>query len=914
MIHRLYQLLPLILILLCGCQPNGEERPVRIGLSQCTLDDAWRQAMLNDVRIEASNYDQVEIIVKDAQYSNERQVKQIRELIRQQVDVLIISPYQSEPITAVAEEAYRAGIPTIITDRKVNTDLYTTFIAANNYEIGRAAGRYAQTILQPGSRILEVWGDILSSPAQERHQGFVDELGNSEHYTFVKIEGEWRPQDAARKLQTLSHPDEIDFVYAHNDMMAIAAREYFMQQDSVRGRLLPIIGVDAVAGAGLDAVYDGRINASFLYPTGGEQVIRAAMQLVEGQKVDKFIPLHTATIRQNNAETLLLQAVRLEQFKERIETQMNRLQDLNGRYYSLQTLLWLTSFLMIGVILLSCYTLYIYRKVRGNNRMLREKNRKEEEQRQKLIALNAEIKEVTAEKLQFFTNVSHEVRTPLTLILAPLDRLVGLLRQSPYEQDLLLIQKNAERLLRVINQLLDFRKVENKQEKLKVRRTDLVPFTKELHAYFKSMAAVRHITYRFESEPTEAFVWIDPNLMEKVVINLLSNAFKFTPEGGTITLRIQEEERRFCLSVEDNGTGIAAEQQVHLFDRFYTGDRSTGTGIGLHLVKSYMDLHHGDVTIVSQPHVRTCFTLSLLKGKSHFTSGIISELPESPLAYEASQLDDSETRNLLAQHYPYTLLIVEDDDEVRQFLARELAVQFEIRTASNGRQALEMLEQGAEISLVLSDVMMPAMNGFELCRTIKTTLSTSHIPVVLLTALSEERQRLHGIAGGADGYIQKPFHTDHVRLVLIHLLEERKRMRKQLLKQIEQQVTQPVAATSANEPTIPDMTSMDSIDDRFLRRFIEQIEQVYTDSEYNVERLSETLGLSRGHLHRKIKELTGITPVEYLRNYRLKQAALLLQQQRYSISEVAYQTGFSSPAYFTKCFKARYEVTPTEYK
>ena len=169
MIHRLYQLLPLILILLCGCQPNGEKRPVRIGLSQCTLDDAWRQAMLNDVRIEASNYDQVEIIVKDAQYSNERQVKQIRELIRQQVDVLIISPYQSEPITAVAEEAYRAGIPTIITDRKVNTDLYTTFIAANNYEIGRAAGRYAQTILQPGSRILEVWGDIFSSSDQECH-------------------------------------------------------------------------------------------------------------------------------------------------------------------------------------------------------------------------------------------------------------------------------------------------------------------------------------------------------------------------------------------------------------------------------------------------------------------------------------------------------------------------------------------------------------------------------------------------------------------------------------------------------------------------------------------------------------------------------------------------------------------------
>ena len=852
------------------------------------LDDAWREAMINDMRIEASNYDDVEIIIKDAQNNNETQIQQIRDLIRQKVDVLIISPYQSEPITAVAEEAYRAGIPTIITDRKVNTDQDTSFVGANNYVIGLAAGNYAAHYLPPNAIILEIWGLTQTSPAQERHKGFVDALREREDLSFRKIEGQWLVDTARMELRKLEHPEQIDFVYAHNDMMAIAAREYFIAWDSIRGRDLRIIGVDAVAGAGLEAVEDGRINASFLYPTGGEQVIRTAMRIIQGEPVDKFIPLRTAPVDHQSARTLLLQADQLQKYKQRIEAQRSRIDGLSDRFYFLRNSLGVISLLMIGFIALSIYAFYINRKMRQANR--------------KLISLNAEMKEVTAQKLQFFTNVSHEVRTPLTLILAPLDRLIVSLRESPYASDLGLIQKNANRLLRVINQILDFRKVEGKQEKLAVREIDLVPFVGEIKSYFDSMASVRAISYTFTSSIKQCTLWIDPDLLEKVFFNLLSNAFKFTPGGGSVRIELTEEGGRVFIRVIDTGSGIRPANLPHLFDRFYTEDRSMGTGIGLHLVKEYIDMHGGETRVESEPGQRTTFTVCLRKGKAHFEDSDLMETPVSHQAYEASRLDDSETKEMLSKTYPYTILITEDDDEVRGFLERELSLHFKIRTVANGKDALRVLEE-EEISLVVSDVMMPEMNGFELCRTIKSQLPFSHIPVILLTALTDERQRIFGITGGADDYIQKPFHTDYVKIKIIHLLQERQKLRERLLEKLRD-----------NKLLLSEPEKVESIDDTFLRKFAEQIEAVYADPEYNVEKLSETLGLSRGHLHRKIKELTGTAPVEFLRTYRLNKATQLLRQNAYTVSEVAYRTGFSSPAYFSKCFKAVYGVTPTEYQ
>ena len=811
-------------------------------------------------------------------------------MIRQKVDVLIISPYQSEPITAVAEEAYRAGIPTIITDRKVNTDQYTSFVGANNYEIGLAAGNYAANYLPPNAIILEIWGLTQTSPAQERHKGFVDALREREDLSFRKIEGQWLVDTARMELRKLEHPEQIDFVYAHNDMMAIAAREYFMAWDSIRGRDLRIIGVDAVAGAGLEAVEDGRINASFLYPTGGEQVIRTAMRIIQGEPVDKFIPLRTAPVDHQSARTLLLQADQLQKYKQRIEAQRSRIDGLSGRFYFLRNSLGVISLLMIGFIALSIYAFYINRKMRQANR--------------KLISLNAEMKEVTAQKLQFFTNVSHEVRTPLTLILAPLDRLIISLRESPYASDLGLIQKNANRLLRVINQILDFRKVEGKQEKLAVREIDLVPFVGEIKSYFDSMASVRAIAYTFTSSIKQCTLWIDPDLLEKVFVNLLSNAFKFTPEQGKITIRLREEETEVVLSVEDNGEGIPPENLASVFERFFTSGQSyaPGTGIGLHLTREFVLMHKGSIHVESEQGERTVFTVQIPKGKSHFDESCVFLSNATESSSGVAHLDISQVQETLNKKYDYTILIVEDDWDIRAYLQHELSGNFNVLVAENGAKALDILLK-ENVSLVVSDVMMPEMNGFELCRRVKSDMALSHIPVILLTALSDDSQRLYGFEGGADEYIQKPFNIEIVKLRIIKLLEERNRLREVFLKE-----SQSPAGLS-----IETKGKVESLDDLFMRKFIALIEENYSDPDFSIEKGSEKLGLSRVHLYRKVKELSGITPTDFLRNYRLKKASALLKQRSGTISEVAYATGFGSPAYFSKCFKAVYNITPTEF-
>lgn len=900
--HGLLVILLGFVLLITSCHSHSRKREYVIGLSQCMLDDAWRQIMIREVEIEASMYDDVRLEIRNADTNNKQQIEQIRELIDMGVDVLIISPNESEPLTPVAEEAFRAGIPTVITDRKINSELYTTFVGANNYEIGRDAGRYASRYLQKGAVVLEIWGLSTSSPAQERHIGFTDALIGRSDLSFVKLEGEWRYDTTSVRIARKALPEKIDFVYAHNDMMAIAAREFFLRQDSIAGQELHIIGVDAVPGAGLQAVSDGRINTSFLYPTGGEQVIKAAMKILQGDSVPRYIPLSTSQVNADAARTSVLQSERIETYQQQIEAQRSRLDGMFTQYHFLQDSLLIISILMIGFVGLTGYVFFINRKIRLTNRALREINRKEEEQRQKLIALNAEIKEVTAQKLQFFTNVSHEVRTPLTLILSPLDRLIGLMQQSPYLPDLQLIRKNADRLLRVINQMLDFRKIENDQEELKIRSVDLVSFTREVMSYFDSMAQVRQIRYRLIAENKNCTIWIDTDQMEKVLVNLLSNAFKFTPEKGSIEVLLQEAADHVLLQVKDSGAGIKPENQTYLFNRFYTEHRAEGTGIGLHLAKQYIQMHSGEIAVESVVGLGSTFTVKLKKGKAHFLEKDVEELLASPGAYEATHLNNEEVLRLLEISYPYTILITEDDEEVRAYLEKELGEQFRVLTATNGKEALRILEAGEEISLVLSDVMMPEMNGFELCRSIKTNLSYSHIPVILLTALTDERQRLYGVSRGADGYIQKPFDIRYVKVKIIRLLEEQKRMREQLLRTLQE-----------NRMLIREPEKAEHIDDQFLRRLLARLEDVYTDSDFNVERLSDTLGLSRGHLHRKVKELTGTSPVDFLRNYRLSKAAELLRLHKFSISEVAYQTGFSSPAYFSKCFKAVYGVMPKEY-
>ena len=887
----------LTLIVLCGCTSSGKQKRHVIGLSQCMLDDAWREAMINDMRIEASNYDDVEIIIKDAQNNNETQIQQIRDLIRQKVDVLIISPYQSEPITAVAEEAYRAGIPTIITDRKVNTDQYTSFVGANNYEIGLAAGNYAAHYLPPNAIILEIWGLTQTSPAQERHKGFVDALREREDLSFRKIEGQWLVDTARMELRKLEHPEQIDFVYAHNDMMAIAAREYFIAWDSIRGRDLRIIGVDAVAGAGLEAVEDGRINASFLYPTGGEQVIRTAMRIIQGEPVDKFIPLRTAPVDHQSARTLLLQADQLQKYKQRIEAQRSRIDGLSDRFYFLRNSLGVISLLMIGFIALSIYAFYINRKMRQANR--------------KLISLNAEMKEVTAQKLQFFTNVSHEVRTPLTLILAPLDRLIVSLRESPYASDLGLIQKNANRLLRVINQILDFRKVEGKQEKLAVREIDLVPFVGEIKSYFDSMASVRAISYTFTSSIKQCTLWIDPDLLEKVFFNLLSNAFKFTPEGGTISvtlsLRLEKEgENKLVIEVSDSGIGIPADKQGAIFDRFYQvsspdkGNPVVGTGIGLHLCREFVRMHHGTITVKSEPGAGSTFTVTLpvIPLDNQDIISAPEGIAEGDILPPVEELPEIADKDASPAERP-TLLVVDDNTDFREFMKLSLSGVYSVLTAADGEDAWKLIPEELP-DMVISDVMMPITDGITLCRRIKGDIRTSHIPVILLTAKSAKDSQLVGLEAGADDYISKPFNMEMLLLKVRHLIEMKKKMQKAFM----QSSTMGIALTEVQAS---------SMDEELMRKAIGYNEEQIANPELSVERLSREMGMSRVNFYKKCLSITGKTPVELIRTVRLKRAAQLLEKSQMRVNEVALECGFNDVKLFRKYFKDEFGRLPSDY-
>jgi signal transduction histidine kinase/AraC-like DNA-binding protein/DNA-binding LacI/PurR family transcriptional regulator len=886
-----------------SCRQLTEEKKYVIGLSQCMLDDAWRVSMIRETLLEASNYDNIEVVIRNADTNNEQQISQVRELIGMKVDVLIISPNQSEPLTPVAVEAFQAGIPTIITDRKINSDHYTTFIGADNYEIGVTAGEYARALLPEHAVILEIWGMKSSSPAQERHLGFAEAVKGRRDISFIQLDGDWRYDSTCVRIRRMELPRKIDFVYAHNDMMAIAAREYFDEAAPGSLHTLPIIGVDAVPNAGLEAVADGRINASFMYPTGGDQVIRTAMRLLGGEAVTKYIRLESAVVDQASARTLLLQNKTIQRYQHHIEQQRSNVELLLNRFRFLQSSLLLISVLLVALIILIFYTFHINRKVYKRNRELSEMNRKEKEQQEKLLALNTEIKEVTAQKLQFFTNVSHELRTPLTLIIGPLNKLAMLMKDSPYLPDLLLIRKNADRLLRDINQILDFRKLENAKEQLKAHAADIVSLAGEVKTYFESMARARNIELSFHSWIEKEIVWIDPDKIEKILVNLLANAFKFTPDGGRIEVSLYEKENKVYIEVADNGRGIEEERLPYLFDRFYTGKSgASGTGIGLHLAKEYMLLHHGTIAVRSAVGKGSTFTIDLYKGKEHFEKDTVSEGPVSQLSFEASQLDDTEERALLSAVYPYTILVVEDDREVLSYLEDELKGNFRILTATNGKEALDRLQAEA-VSLLLSDVMMPEMNGFELCRIVKNEVSLNHIPVVLLTALAEERQKMFAISGGADDYIQKPFSADYVKLKIVRILEERKRFREQLL-----------ARLQSSHLLQTDPGKVENMDDLFLRKFIACIEDIYKDAGFNIEKLSDSLGLSRGHLHRKVKELTGAPPVDFLRNYRLRKAAILLLQDQLSVSEIAWQTGFSSPAYFSKRFKELFQMTPREYQ
>ncbi len=750
-----------------------------------------------------------------------------------------------------------------------------------------------------------MWGREGSSSARDRHNGFSDALIHNDNVILKTVYGRWHVNETKENIATLGLFDDIDIVYAHNDVMALAAREAIMEIDSLAVKRIKFIGIDALPGKGkgIEAVSNGYLTASFVYPTGGTTAIKVAWQILNGQPVSKQYALTSALIDKENASTLYLQTEQLADYQEQIEKQRNNLEEMLSEYRFLQNSVDLI-LLLLGVVgLLALYVIHIFRKVQRKNHELKRTNIQVEQQREELAVANRKIEQATTRKLQFFTNVSHEIKTPLTLILGPLNKLSKELPpDSPLADDIHIIKKNADRLKRVVSQLLDFRKVESNKMDMRVAEIDLVTFIEDVSSYFDNMAQSKQIQYSFQHDVSSVMLWVDTDKMEKILANLLSNAFKFTPDGGTVTIRLQDHAGYVILSVEDNGKGIQPQNLSSVFDQFFTADHLTGTGIGLHLTHEFVGMHKGSIRVESEPGKRTVFFVELPKGKSHFDESCVFAPSVTELSSGVANLDTREMDEIVNRTYDYTILIVEDDPDINAYLQKELKPNFRILTAENGLVAVDILAK-ENVSLVISDVMMPEMNGYELCKRIKSDIVFSHIPVILLTALSDDKQRMYGIASGADEFIQKPFNIEEVKLRIVRLLEERARLRNAFA----QELQSPAASGLKTDKA-------ESMDELFMRKFMALIEESYPDSNFSIEKASEMLGLSRVHLYRKVKELTGVTPTDFLRNYRLKQAAALLRQKDCNVNEAAYATGFSSPPYFSKCFKAVYNITPTEYQ
>lgn len=537
--------------------------------------------------------------------------------------------------------------------------------------------------------------------------------------------------------------------------------------------------------------------------------------------------------------------------------------------------------------------------------------------------------EINQIKLRFFTNISHEFKTPLTLILGPLQQLLSMdhLEES-LRGPLNMMERNANQLKRLINQIIEFRKVESREVKLNAAFGDLVYFCRELTDSFEVLAKDKQISISFESSQVEIGVWFDRDKVEKIVNNLLSNAIKYTPEGGHIRLSMEEVKKDFAtqtpkplrsgyveLVVEDTGQGIPHDQLERVFERYYQIDTGKyavqiGSGIGLALTKELVALHQGDISLQSQEGEGSRFIIRLPLGSQHLTTdqkhtdADFFEEGEEILRPPIPSLTPSATpvppdNSLLTdqQELP-VLLIIEDHHDMQAFIRKMFEKDYRILQAANGQTGLNVALSEVP-DLIISDVMMPGMDGITVCQQLKSHTVTNHIPIVLLTARSSIEHRIQGLQTGADAYIPKPFHTEHLRVRVHQLLEQREKLR---------------AKYETGQIKLDSQKfGIEEAEKRFLKRAEELIEHNITNPEFTATQFHQDLGFSRMQLYRKLKSLTGLSANEFIRTYKVKKAAVYLKDSNLNITEILYEVGFTNRSYFSKCFKQMYGMSPREY-
>lgn len=899
----LYILWLAALLTAAGCT---DSKVYKIGVSQCSQDD-WRSKMNEEINREIMFHEDAVVEIRSADDSNEKQIADIRYFADNGFDILIVSPNEAAALTPVIKEVYESGMPVVIFDRNINGDTYTARIGVNDEALGRSAAHYALHLLGKGATAIEIFGLKGSTPAEGRHNGFVQEFQDNGGTVLASVPGNWNKEDAVPVTDSLLnvYPD-VDLIYAHNDRMAIGASEVAKRRGLHDIR---IIGIDAAPNIGIQAVADSVIDATFLYPTEGHRLIQTALAILKNQPYTKetMLPLSSA-VDLSNADILLLQNETLTQETGKMKLLKAQIDDYWAQHSS-QTSLFYASIAIImllfgmGFLLLRAY----WQRSRHQKELL-EQNSLLEDERDKQKRLNEQLQEATQSKLMFFTNVSHDLRTPLTLISEPVAQLAAATNLTPQQHTLIRIaDKNTRILQRLINQILDFRKYENGKLSLNLTETDFAKSIRDWMESFYAMARKRDIKFTLQAPSSDCPLPMafDTEKIERVFFNLLSNAFKHTPDNGSITVTYKEDNGNLILRVADTGEGISERDLDKIFDRFYQVDRihPNGSGIGLAVAKAFVELHGGTISVESIPQKGTAFTITL--PVTHTAKPLSDTDKHIDSSDVAAELDTIAERPDFSDDKPI-VLIVDDNRDIQQLVGELLNADYNILTASNGKEGVKMAVRHVP-DLIICDVMMPVMDGLECCRHIKSEISTSHIPVLMLTACSLDEQRVQGYDSGADGYLAKPFNSAVLKSKCSSLISNRRRIRN-----LYESAGLPVPAANNNQATTRKNSTGADIDNEFYTRFLDIFKAEMGNSDLSVDAIASRMGLERSQFYRKIKALTNYAPVELMRRLRLQQGRTLLTTTDRTISEIAYETGFSTPAYFTKCYRDAYGETPTE--
>lgn len=900
---RIFLIFLLMLFLAAaGCKKKDV---YKIGISQCSEDD-WRIKMNEEIEREVLLHDDVEVEIRSADDSSNKQIADLDYFLNNDFDIIIVAPNEADALTPKIKEIYESGKPVILFDRDINGEFYTARIGADNEGLGKLAAHYGVHITGGGAKAIELRGLPGSSPAVGRHIGFKEEF-EKEGGTIVASEpANWNQKDAEHKMDSLLriYPD-VELIYAHNDRMAIGASES-VRRKGLTG--IKIIGIDAAPAIGIKAVADSVINATFLYPTEGHRIIQTALTILKNEPYERvtILPVSSA-VDNSNADILLLQNENIIEETHKMEILKSHLDEYWTRHNSQTILFYACIVIIVLLLVLALLITWDYWKNKKHHRTLLEQNRLLEEERDKQKSLNEQLESATQSKLMFFTNISHDLRTPLTLIAVPVTQLLEASNLTPQQHNLMKIaDKNVRILQRLLNQILDFRKYENGKLDLRLREVEINKLLDDWMESFNAVAWKRNIKLSLETPDRPVRLAIDSEKVERVFFNLLSNAFNHTADNGSIAVKatLTNDDATLMITVADTGTGIPKEEIASIFDRFYQVERvkPKGSGIGLTVAKAFIELHGGTIFVESEVHKGTCFTVTL--PVRH-----VSEEAE-PVAHTIDKMDVSAELEPIETEIEYDsekplALVIDDNGDIRKMLSELLNGDYNVITAKDGKEGLSRAARYVP-DVVICDVMMPEMDGMECCRRLKNDEQTSHIPVLLLTASSMDEARIEGYDNGADGYISKPFNADVLKARIDSLIKNRKRIR-EVLGEDKFSIKSPTVADDSRK-----VLPKGDIDNEFYQRFMKIFREELGNPELNVDRIAGLMGFERSQLYRKIKALTNYAPVELIRQLRLKEARRQLLSTDRSISEIAYSCGFSTPAYFTKCYRQTYSETPSE--